>query len=247
LIPVTLLAQNRSFIKRTKEKGMSLIHWQPLRELHTLRQQMNRLFDEWMHGDRPGDLLPKVNIAWTPAIELKETDTDMILKAEIPGIEAKDLNVEVSTDAVLITGEYQQEKREQDKSFIRSEFRYGQFQRIVPLPVPIQNDRVKAEFKNGVLTLTLPKVEAAKRNVVKLDFSSEQAARQAMTKERQHEEHLQKTMHARTLEELEKQTSNSIKEEARESLVEQRQHEQHLQETMHTRVAAEVNTPNVTT
>ncbi|MFQ4141595.1 Hsp20/alpha crystallin family protein [Chlorogloeopsis sp. ULAP02] len=223
---------------------MSLIHWQPLREINALRQQMNSLFDEWMHGERTTSLLPTSNLAWVPAIELKETDTDIILKAEIPGIEAKDLNVEVSTDAVLITGEYQRERREPDKGFIRSEFRYGQFQRVVPLPIPIQNDQIKAEFKNGVLTLTLPKVEAAKRNVVKLDLSTEQAARQAMTKERQHQEHLQQTMHARTLKELENQTSNVVKEEARESLVEQRQYKQHLQGTMHTRAAAEVSTPD---
>ncbi|MDM9383817.1 Hsp20/alpha crystallin family protein [Chlorogloeopsis sp. ULAP01] len=223
---------------------MSLIHWQPLREINALRQQMNSLFDEWIHGERTTSLLPTSNLAWVPAIELKQTDTDIILKAEIPGIEAKDLDVEVSTDAVLIAGEYQREKREPDKGFIRSEFRYGQFQRVVPLPVAIQSDRVKAEFKNGVLTLTLPKVEAAKRNVVKLDLTTQQAARQAMTKERQHQEHLQDTMHARTLEELAKQTSNSIKEEARESLAEERHYKQHLQDTMHTRAATEVSTPD---
>lgn len=220
---------------------MSLIPWEPFRELDTLRQQMNLLFDEWMHDERATSLLPKLNMNSTPTIELKETDTDILLKAEIPGVEAKDLDVEVSPNAVLIAGEYQQEKRDQDKGFIRSEFRYGRFQRVVPLPVPIQNDRVKAELNNGILTLTLPKVETAKRNVVKVDINVQEAAREAMAKERQHQEHLQHTMHTRTLEELEKSTTNGIKQEARESLTEQRQYQEHLQETMHTRAASEIS------
>ncbi|MCP6757461.1 MAG: Hsp20/alpha crystallin family protein [Fischerella sp. CENA71] len=181
---------------------MSIIRWQPFREIDTIRQQINHLLDEWMHGQEHESLFPKINAIWTPAVELKETDTDIILKAEVPGMEAKDLDVEVSTDVVAIAGEYKQEKQEQDKGFVRSEFRYGQFQRIVPLPVPVKNEQVKAEFKNGVLTLTLPKVEAAKRNVVKVDLTVQEAAREAMTKERQHQAHLQETMHTRAAAEV---------------------------------------------
>ncbi|MCX7596002.1 MAG: Hsp20/alpha crystallin family protein [Fischerella sp.] len=221
---------------------MSLIRWQPFRELDTIRQQMNRLFDEWMHGQQSESLLRKLGTTWGPAVELRETDTDIILKAEVPGIEAKDLDVEVSEDTVAISGEYQKEKRDEDKGLIRSEFRYGRFQRVVPLPVAVKNDQVKAEFKNGILTLTLPKIEAAKRNVVKVDLTVQEAAREAMTKERQHEEHLQQTMHARTLEELEKSSGSDITEEARESLTEQRQYVEHLQETMQARAAGEVGT-----
>ncbi len=191
---------------------MSLIRWQPLRELDTLRQQMDRLLDELMHGERSESLLPKLNANWTPAIELKETDTDIILKAEIPGIEAKDLNVEVSPDAVSIAGEYQQEKHDEGKGIVRSEFRYGQFQRIIPLPISIKNEQVKAEFKNGVLTLTLPKVEAAKRNVVKIDLTTQETAREAMAKERQHEKHLQDTMHTRAAAEVGATTNTTTKE-----------------------------------
>ncbi len=181
---------------------MSIIRWQPFREIDTIRQQINHLLDEWMHGQEHESLFPKLNTSWTPAVELQETDTDIILKAEVPGMEAKDLDVEVSTDVVAIAGEYKQEKEEQDQGFLRTEFRYGQFQRIVPLPVPVKNDQVKAEFKNGILTLTLPKVEAAKRNVVKVDLSVQEAAREAMTKERQHQEHLQDTMHTRAAAEV---------------------------------------------
>ncbi|MDJ0615707.1 MAG: Hsp20/alpha crystallin family protein [Calothrix sp. MO_192.B10] len=222
---------------------MSLIRWQPLRELDTLRQQMNRLFDDWMHGESSENLFPKMSIAWEPAIELQETDTDIILKAEIPGVEVKDINVEVSADAVSIAGEHKQEKRTDEKGWYRSEFHYGKFQRIVHLPTSIKNEEVKSEFVAGVLTLTLPKIEKARRNIVKVNLSVENQARQEMAKERQHEEHLQQTMQSRALQELGHPQTTNLKDEAREAATKQRQHEEHIEETMHTRAAAEVGMP----
>lgn len=187
---------------------MSIVHWQPLRDFDTIRQQINHLFDELMHTSGNEGLIPKVNMSLNPAIELTETDTDIILKAELPGMEAKDLDVEVSKDAVAIAGEYRREQHAQDKDFIRSEFRYGQFHRIIPLPISVKNDQVKAEFKNGILMLIIPKVESTTRNVVKVDLTVQETAREAMTKERQHQEHLQDTMHNRTAAEVGMHTSN---------------------------------------
>ncbi len=92
------------------------------------------------------------------------------MRAEIPGIEGKDLDVQVSKEAVSIAGETRHESKTEDRGYFRSEFRYGKFQRTIPLPVPIKNDQVKAEFKNGILTLTLPKVEEAKNRVVKINL-----------------------------------------------------------------------------
>jgi HSP20 family protein len=218
---------------------MSLIRWQPLRELDTMRQQMNRLFDDLMHGDRIESLLPKIGtMGWAPAIELQETDTDIILKAQLPGIDAKDLDIQVSQDAVLIAGEHKEEKTTEEKGIYRTEFHYGQFQRVIPLPVAIRNDRVAAEFKDGILTLTIPKVEGMARNVVKINL--QEKAREGMTKQRMHDEHLQETMHARASAELEK-PKDGIQEQAREAMTEQRMQDEHLQETMHTRAESEVN------
>lgn len=187
---------------------MSLIPWQPLKELDHLRQQINHLFDELVHtGRTESQFFKKENITWMPAIELQETDTDIIVKAQIPGINAEDLDVEVSKDAVSIAGQHQEEERTDNKGFIRSEFRYGQFQRIVPLPVSVKHEQVNAEFKDGILTLTLPKAEAMTPNVVKVDLTIQEKAREAMAQQRQHEEHLQQTMHARAEAELEKPIS----------------------------------------
>jgi HSP20 family protein len=85
-------------------------------------------------------------------------------------MEAKDLDVHVTAEAVSISGERQSEIQSEEKGVTRSEFRYGQFRRVIPLPTPIQNDKVKADYKNGILSLTLPKVEAEKTKVVKVNI-----------------------------------------------------------------------------
>ncbi|MBD2355090.1 Hsp20/alpha crystallin family protein [Tolypothrix sp. FACHB-123] len=149
---------------------MALVRWQPFSEMETLRRQMDRMFDEL------AGVNSQITQAWTPAIELQDTNDSIILRAEIPGIEGKDLDVHVTREAVAIAGETRQETKNQEGRFFRSEFRYGKFQRIVNLPVPIQNDRVQAEFKNGILTLTLPKVEEVKKKVVKINLADSQGA-----------------------------------------------------------------------
>lgn len=136
---------------------MLVRYWQPWREIDTLRRQFDQLFDS---VDTAG---------WTPAIELKDSGNEFVLRAQLPGIDAKDLDVQVTKDAVSISGEHHQENRSEENGFFRSEFRYGKFQRVIPLPVEVQNDQVKAEFKDGILSLTLPKVEQAK--VVKLNLT----------------------------------------------------------------------------
>jgi HSP20 family protein len=143
---------------------MALVRWQPFQEMENIRRQMDRMFDELASFNRD------FTTTWTPAIELEDTDDNLILRAEIPGIEGKDLDVQVSKEAVSIAGETRHESRTEDRGYFRSEFRYGKFQRTIPLPVPVKNDQVKAEFKNGILTLTLPKVEEAKNRVVKINL-----------------------------------------------------------------------------
>lgn len=149
---------------------MTLIRWQPFQEMETLRRQMDRMFDNTT------GLTGTHQTTWKPAIELQDTDDNVILRAEIPGIEGKDLDVRVTRESVAISGEYRYEKKAQEKGFFRSEFRYGKFGRVIPLPVAVKNDQVKADFTNGILTLTLPKVEAATNRVVKLDLTESAAA-----------------------------------------------------------------------
>jgi HSP20 family protein len=155
-----------------EEDIMSLIRWQPARELENFRQQMNRLMDEWMMPELELPSLTMGGFEKMPAVELSETETEVILKAQLPGIDIKDLEVEVGEDTISISGEQKQEERKEEKGYFRSEFHYGHFVRTIPLPVAIKPDAIASEFKDGLLTLTLPKAEVTKRKVVKVNLTA---------------------------------------------------------------------------
>jgi HSP20 family protein len=154
---------------------MALIRWEPFRELErfepfreidTLQRQMNRLFDRLM----PTNGGEKVGFTFVPAAELEETDTAINLRLEIPGLEKKDIHVEATPESISISGERKSETKTEEAGMTRSEFRYGRFQRVIPLPSVIQHEKVKAEYKNGILQLTLPKAESEKNKVVKVNL-----------------------------------------------------------------------------
>ncbi|MBW4421750.1 MAG: Hsp20/alpha crystallin family protein [Myxacorys californica WJT36-NPBG1] len=144
---------------------MMTLRWQPWQEMEAARRQFDRMFE---------DLVPTREALlksehWSPAVELASTDTEFTLRAQLPGIDAKDLDVQVGQKAVSISGEHKFEKTE-NNGYFRSEFRYGTFQRVIPLPAPVQNEQVKAEFKDGILTLTLPRLQAVKPSVVRVNL-----------------------------------------------------------------------------
>lgn len=145
---------------------MALVRWEPFREIDTLQRQMNRLFDELMPTVREAGN----GITFVPAAELEETPDAIHLKLEVPGMDAKDLDVQVSADSVSITGERKSETKTEEKGMTRTEFRYGKFQRVIPLPARIQNNKVQAEYKDGILKLNLPKAEEEKNKVVKVNL-----------------------------------------------------------------------------
>ncbi|MBD2602990.1 Hsp20/alpha crystallin family protein [Scytonema hofmannii FACHB-248] len=150
---------------------MALIRWQPFQEMETLRHQMDKMFDEIAGYNR--EVTTKT---WSPAVELEDTNDNLILRAEVPGLEGKDLDIQVAREAVSIAGETRYENKSEERGYLRSEFRYGKFQRTIPLPTAIKNDQVKAEFKNGILILTMPKAEEAKNKVVKINLADDKTA-----------------------------------------------------------------------
>ncbi len=152
---------------------MSLVRWhpfreierlEPFREIDSLQRQINRLFGTLL----PTDSSEEIGYPFIPAAELEETPDTLHLKLEVPGLEAKDISVEVMPEQVYITGERKSETKSEDQGITRSEFRYGKFQRVIPLPSPVQNEKVDAEFKDGILRLTLPKAESEKGKAVKV-------------------------------------------------------------------------------
>lgn len=146
---------------------MALIRWEPFREIDSLQREMNRLFESLAPSENGGF----DQVAFIPAAEMYETPNTIELKLEVPGMEAKDLDVQVTEDAVAISGERRSETMTQERGMTRSEFRYGKFQRVIPLPGRVQNNQVRADYINGVLSLSLPKAEDEKRKAVKVSLN----------------------------------------------------------------------------
>jgi len=145
---------------------MALIRWEPLREVDTLQREMNRLFDNLLTTQsRSGR-----DLAYAPAAEMQETSEAYNLKLEIPGVDPQDLDIQVTTEAVSVTGERKSETKVEEGGTVRSEFHYGKFQRVISLPGRIDNQNVKADYQNGILHLTLPKAEEEKNKVVKVNL-----------------------------------------------------------------------------
>ena len=129
--------------------------------LSLLQREMNRVFqgffdDDWM-------VAPFNRLAgWAPALDVAETDDAVVVKAEIPGMESKDLDISMSGDVLTLKGEKKEEKEEKTKTFHRVERSYGAFSRSVRMPCPVDAGKVEATYKDGVLRISLPKKEEAK-------------------------------------------------------------------------------------
>lgn len=162
---------------------MAIVRWEPFREIENMQRQMNQLFDR-MISSSDGDRQIANGTSFIPAAEIQETDNEVKLHMELPGVDVNDLDVKVSEDAVAITGERKSETTSEEKGMRRSEFRYGRFQRVIPLPAQIQNDKVQADFKNGVLSLTLPKSEDHKQKVVSVSLPGKNSGQPAMMEDR---------------------------------------------------------------
>jgi len=152
-------------IERLEPFRRDIERWNPFREIDTLQQQINRLFDRLS----PTDGGERTGFTFIPAAELEETENEIRLRLEVPGLEPKDINVEVTPDSLTITGDRKYETKTEENGVTRSEFRYGKFQREIQLPSLVQNDKVQAEYKNGILHLNLPKAESEKHKAVKVN------------------------------------------------------------------------------
>ena len=144
---------------------MSLIRWQPFTEIDSLQREMNSLFDSLVPTNTD-----KLSSGFVPAAEMSETEDAVQLKLEIPGMKAEDIDIQVAAESLSISGERQSETKTEADGMTRSEFRYGSFRRVIPLPARVKNTEVNAEYKDGILNLTLPKAEEEKNKVVKVNL-----------------------------------------------------------------------------
>jgi HSP20 family protein len=137
-----------------------------------LRQEMNSLFDNFFRGFEIEPAWGRLG-AFSPKVDVKESGREIMVSAELPGIEDKDIDVSLSRDSLTIRGEKKQEKEEKSKDFYRMERSYGSFSRTIPLPAEIDTDKAKAEFKKGVLTITLPKTAITMEKTKKITVKTE--------------------------------------------------------------------------
>ena len=149
---------------------MALIRWDPFREMSALQERMNRLFSD-VRAQAPVRGEEIVQGAWIPAVDIFETNEAIVLKAELPGITAQDISVEVKDNTLTLKGEKKFEKEVKEENYHRVERSYGSFQRAFTLPGTIHQEKVKAKFKDGILEIILPKVEEAKPKQVKVEIS----------------------------------------------------------------------------
>jgi HSP20 family protein len=132
-----------------------------MREMMTLREAMDQLFDDAFTHPRGAS-----GVSGIPAIDLYQTADDIVLKASLPGLKADDVQISVESDVLTLRGEYSQESQQKDATYHIRERRSGTFERSVMLPTEVQAEKAKADFEDGVLTITLPKAETIKPKTI---------------------------------------------------------------------------------
>jgi HSP20 family protein len=149
--------------------------WHPF---DALRMEFNRLFDDFSNWQQPSRSLAPLERSWpktfvaTPAVDVAETDKSYEITAELPGMDEKNIEVNLKDDGITIRGEKKEETEEKKKDFTVSERRYGSFQRYFTLPDGVDTDKIEATFKNGVLKLTLPKTAEAQKPAKKIEVKT---------------------------------------------------------------------------
>jgi HSP20 family protein len=144
----------------------NLVRWEPFRDLISLREAMDRLFEESFVRPSGGRLAPAGVGAL--AVDVYETDDAVIVKSAIPGVKPEDIDISITGDTLTIKGETQAEEEVKEENYIRRERRCGSFSRSVVIPLPVVAGKAEAEFENGILTLTLPKAEKVKPKAIKI-------------------------------------------------------------------------------
>jgi HSP20 family protein len=141
----------------------------PFRDFGEMQSEMNRVFDTFL--GRGGQQAGGMERVWAPAVDMYETKDEMVVTAELPGLNEKDIHLSITGDMLSVRGERQWNQETKQDTYYRTERWYGKFERTLPLPMPVQSDKVKASYRDGVLTVKLPKVEEIKPKEIKIDLA----------------------------------------------------------------------------
>jgi HSP20 family protein len=153
----------------------TITRWEPFRGVNTLQDQFNRLFNDVF--DRKGE--ESSLTAWAPAVDIYETEHELVVKADLPEVDPKDLDIRVENNILTIRGERKFEKKVNEDNYLRVERAYGSFARSFTLANTVNSDAIKADYQNGVLTLTIPKREEAKPKQIKVNVNTQAMAASA--------------------------------------------------------------------
>ena len=146
---------------------MAITRWRPTRSIFGIQDEINRLFEDFMSREPEVDALREGT--WAPDVDISETESEIVVEAEVPGIEQKDLKVNVQNNVLTFSGEKKQEKEEKGKGYHRVERTYGSFHRSFSLPSEVDANKTKASYKDGVLTIRLAKTEKAKPKEISIE------------------------------------------------------------------------------
>ena len=152
---------------RWRPFGNPMARWEPFGGLAEMQHEMNRVFDGFF--GRPATVTTSERM-WVPVCDMYETKDDLYVTVELPGVREKEVSLSITGDVLTLKGERKLEKELKDGSYHRLERVYGTFERSVPLPVPVQADKVKATYRDGVLEIKLPKAEEVKSREIKIDI-----------------------------------------------------------------------------
>lgn len=147
---------------------MALMRWDPLKDILSLQERMNRLFDDMLVRTKKEEETFFRGM-WSPAVDIYETEDEIVLKAELPGVNKDDVSVEVTDNLLILKGERRAEKEIKEENYHRRERVYGAFQRSFTLPNIVDKEKVRARYKDGVLEITLPKASEAKPKQIKVE------------------------------------------------------------------------------
>ena len=155
-------------VERWRPYGTAVERWEPFRNLGDVQGEVNRLFDSFF--GRPASVAVGERM-WAPLSDMYETKDDLFVSFELPGLSDKDVSVSINGDMLTVKGERRFEHDVKDESYYRLERVYGKFERTMPLPIPVQAEKVTASYREGVLEIRLPKVEAVKPKEIKIDVA----------------------------------------------------------------------------
>jgi HSP20 family protein len=145
---------------------MSIVRWEPFRDFMTLREAMDRLFEESFVGPRRREWLAPTEA--TLALDMFQTEDSVVVRTSVPGVKPDDIDITISGNTLSISGETKEEEEVKEENYIRRERRYGSFARSIALPEGTDLDNTEASFEDGILTLTIPKAPEAKPKVIKV-------------------------------------------------------------------------------